>query len=108
MDSTSLRVSEGKMTLKLGGMERTPKIADGQVLGFNEKVVPAELECTALHTSQTDIEKVRNAKSVTLLIITDTGKKYTMREAFSIEPGEIKGGDGDYDLKFAGPPAIES
>lgn len=106
MDSETLRVSEGKLSLKFGGVERTPKIADGKVVGYNEKVVPAELKCTCLHGSQTDINKVRNAKSVTLVIQTDTGVTYTMREAFSKDPGEMKGAEGEYDIEFAGPPVV--
>lgn len=107
MDGQSLRTQDGAK-LELGGKERTEQYADGVLLGFSEKPVAASVTATMKHTSDTDLQKIADAKNVTLVLIADTGKRYTVRGAFSTKPPTLTGGEGEVEVEFKGQPAIES
>lgn len=100
----SLRSKDGAK-LKLGGKQRTPVIADGQLIGYAEKTVPAEIEATLVLTANTPLDALNNITDDVALFETDAGVVYTVRGVFSTEPPEITGGEGEVAVKYAGQPA---
>lgn len=102
-----LRTKEGAK-LKLGGMERTPIMANGRVAGYAEKAVPAELEATLAHAADTDVLEIGGWVDATLIFETDTNKKYLVKNAFTTETLELTAGEGDLSLKMAGEAAEEA
>lgn len=107
MDGESLRLKQKSGELDFGGFEREAVMADLEVVGPMQSAVPSKFTGTLVHTSQTDLAKLRDARDVTLIIQTDTGKQYTMRNAFLTKPPVVKAG-GDVDVEFAGKPAVET
>ena len=107
MDGLSLRSKEGAK-LSYGGKERTPQYADGVLVGPSAKPVAATVTASLVHCSDSDLQAIADAENVTILFETDTGKKYTVRAAFSTKPPELTGGEGEVAVEFAGQPAFES
>lgn len=107
MDGLSLKSKEGA-EIDIGGMNREAAIADGIVADFTEEPVPAQLTATLLHGAQSDLIKIRDATNVTIVFSSDTGVKYVMRGAWCSKPPKLKGGKGECDVEFQGPPAIQS
>ncbi len=104
IDGESIRSKEGA-SLEIGGFERTPIIADGQVIGYSEKPVPSLVVATLAHTSTTDLIAIRNMVDVTGVFETDTGTRYTIAGMFNTKPPKLTGGEGDVNVEFAGKPA---
>jgi hypothetical protein len=107
MNGRSLRSKPGA-TLSMGGFERTDQYADHELLGYSQKPIASSITATLAHTIQTDLQAIMDAVSVTLVFETDTGKKYTIRNAFCTKPPELSGDEGGVAIEFKGPPAIES
>lgn len=101
-----LRSKEGAK-LNFGGKERTA-VTGFEVYGYAEKVVPATVECTLAHDSDTNVEELRDIVGATLEFETDTGKTYLVKNAFVTKPPELTGGEGELSLEFSGEPAIEA
>lgn len=106
MNGRSLR-SDAKSTMSLGGKERDAKYADHDLLGFCEKPIAASLKGTLYHTAESDLQGLADARNVTITFETDTGRVYTIRNAFSTKPPELTGGDGEISIEFMGHAAIE-
>lgn len=106
MDGVSMR-SKDKGSIEMGGYERKPQYADGKLIGYTETPIAAKVECTSVHGSKTNVDKLHNAVSVSITCVTDTGKKYLVANAFSTRPGKLTGGEGDLSLEFVGDPAVE-
>lgn len=107
LDGRSIRTKKGA-TLKTGGIKRTPQFADGKLIGFTEEPVAAEVDCTIIHTATTDVTAVNDISDGTLLFECDSGPVYTIRGAFVTEPCEIKDGEGESKVMFAGQPAVQT
>lgn len=107
MDGLSLR-SDAKATLSLGGKERKDRYADHGLAGFSETPIAASIKATLLHTADSDLQAIADAKSVTLMFETDTGKRYTIRNAFSTKPPELAGDGGEISVEFMGQAAVET
>jgi len=105
VNGAMLRSKEGAK-LKVGGMERVAVVSNGKVIGYTEKAVPAEIDCTVAHTADTDLLAMSKFKDATVTFETDTGKTYTIPKAFTTEPCELSGGSGDVSLKMQGQAAI--
>jgi len=108
MDALSLQSKDGEASIEFGGKERTAVYADGTLLGPAEKAVAATVSSTLAHTSQTDMAKLSNAKNVTITVITDTGKRYVVRNAFATKPAKLSGSEGDVEVEFMGQPAQDA
>lgn len=105
MDGGTLRTKEGA-TINFGGVERTPQLADGRLIGYSEKPAPATISGTLAHTADTDVEALKNASNVTLVFQCDSGPGYLVREAFLTAPPELTGGEGDLSVEFTGQPSV--
>lgn len=107
MNGLSLR-SDAKATLNFGGKERKDRYADYGLIGYSETPKGAEIKANLVHTVQSDLQSINDATDVTLIFETDTGKRYTIRNAFSATPPELSGDGGEISVHFIGQPAIES
>jgi len=107
MNGRSLR-SETGATMHLGGKERTARYADHDLLGYSQKPIAAVVSGNLAHTAQTDLQAIADATDVTIIFETDTGVRYTMRNAFSTKPPELTGGEGQVSFEFNGKAMIQS
>lgn len=103
VDGLSLRMKDAE--LDTGGMERESVVADGRVVGYTEKPVPAKVKGTIVHGADSDLIALNNATDVTIVFSTDTGVDYTVRGGYSVKPCTLKSG-GDADAEFEGQPAF--
>lgn len=106
MNGLSLR-SDAKATLSLGGYERKDRYADHGLAGFSQTPIASSIKANLLHTAQSDLQSIMDAKDVTLIFETDTGKRYTISNAFCTKPPELTGSEGEVSVEFMGNPAIE-
>jgi len=102
-DGQSLRMKDAE--LDIGGMERETKFADGRRVGYIEKPTAAKVKGTLIHGSDTDLFKIRDAASVTITFVTDTGVTYTVRDACSTKPPTLKS-EGESEVEYEGEPAF--
>lgn len=96
--------SKSGASLVLGGYERTAQTGHS-LYGFSDSFVPAEMECVISDKAQTDLIEMANWMDATLTFETDTGKRYLVRGAATVEAIKLTGGDGDVALKMQGMPA---
>ena len=107
IDGRSIRSKAGAK-LNLGGFERNPQYADGQLIGFSKKPVSSSCTCTLVHTATSDVEALNNIEDNTLVFECDSGAVYTARGVFLTKPPEISDGDGEVSVEFMGQPAIQT
>lgn len=108
INGRSIRSQDGA-TLKLGGLNRTARMADGQIVGFSAMPVPSEITAELLHTSVSDLEAINNLADGTLTYETDSGVVYTISNAFCTTPPEVKGGESSsVSVTFQGKAALKS
>ena len=106
IDGASIRSKAGAK-LMMGGVERTPVFADGEMIGFSTKPVEATVSATLAHTSTSDIAALRDIDDSSLIFETDTGVKFSIRNAFLVKPPELTGGEGDVAVEFKGKAAVQ-
>lgn len=106
LDGVSIRSKAGAK-LMLGGFERTPQYADGVMVGYTEKPVHSQVDCTVMHDSQTDLDALSNVTSGTIRFECDSGPVYVISSVFSLKPAELTAGDGDVSVSYAGQPAVQ-
>lgn len=103
LDGLSLRMKDAE--IDLGGFDRESKFADSKRVGYTEKPVASMVKGTIIHGTDTDLFKVRDAVSVTITFVTDTGVTYTVRDAACSKPPVLKS-EGEADVEFGGEPAF--
>ena len=106
-DGTSLRTKEGA-TLSIGGKNREPEYASGQLIGFVEAPVGSTVSATLSHTAASDLRGLANGDSVTLIFQCDSGPQYVIRNAFLTEPPELAANGGGVTVNWTGQPADET
>jgi len=106
MNGKRLRSKEGA-ELDTGGKERTPIMANGVLVGYSEKGVPAMVTGTLVHMADTDVQEINNFTDGTVTFETDTGVTFIVNKAFTTKSCKITGGEGEMSVEFAGLPADE-
>lgn len=99
LENVALRTKKGAK-LNLGGEKRNADATDQGLVFYTAENVPAEVECTIVHMSDTDLIALRDAKNITVVFETDTGVVYTVSNAFLTEPPTLQ--NGECPVKFAG------
>lgn len=94
-----IRSKEGA-SLDIGGVKREAALSDAGVDGFTEAVAAPTVSCEVNHTADTSIDDFRNFKDGTLLFETDTGKVYTVSNAWCSNPPKLS--KGSLTLEFSG------
>lgn len=107
-DGLALESKDGEASLEFGGKERQAVYANGRLLGPSEKAICATVGSTLAHTAVTNMDALAKAKNITITFITDTGKRYVIRNAFATKPPKLSGDSGDIEVEYMGQPAVES
>ena len=103
VNGTRLRSKNGA-TLLLGGVTRAPEALDSGEVAFSESTAAPELSCNIALTRDTDIEALRNLTGATVVFESDTGKSWSIRDAFAVDAITV---GADVALKISGQPATE-
>lgn len=98
-----LRSKEGA-SLETGGIEREAAISDAGVDGYMEKITAPKVDCKISHTDQTRMSDIQ-AFTGTLTFETDTGRIYTLREAWNAKPPKLD--KGEITLEFQAVECLE-
>lgn len=98
-----LRSKEGA-SLDIGGAAREPVISDSGVDGFTEKVAVPKVDCKI---SLTDDIKLKDLQAFqgTLVFETDTGRVFTLQDAWRTNPPKLE--KGEVSLEFNAVECIE-
>lgn len=96
--------------LRLGGVERTPIMSGGRVVGYAEKDEPAVLTCSVSIGVGDSLAAIQRVLDATITYECDTGTTYMVAQAFCAKVLELQGSDGstgNVQLEFVGNPAQE-
>lgn len=97
--------SKEKAKLDMGGVERTAETSDAGVDGYSEKTAVPRIECKINHTADVSLQGFIDFKDGTVTFETDTGKVFTLSNAWCAKPPSITG--GEVDLVFEGTECLE-
>jgi hypothetical protein len=79
-------------SLDTGGVTRTPSISDAGVDGFMESISAPHVACKISHGANTSMADLQ-AFTGTLTFQTDSGRVYTLIEAFNTTPPKLEKGE---------------
>lgn len=99
IDGQQLRTENGAR-LNAGGFNRNPERHGGETYYMEEDVAPT-MECTVLHTAETNIIELSDITGATVIFEADTGQQYILRGAFTTEPVELDTSNGRATLRMA-------
>lgn len=91
--------------LNIGGAKRDAAISDAGVDGFREEITAPRVDCKVNHTPEISLQDFQNFKDGTLVFETDTGKTFTLINAWSSEPPDME--KGEITLVFMGAECLE-
>lgn len=100
LDGSELRSMPGAR-LSPGGVTREAVKGGGKIHGFKEEDMEPTLECTVAHTADLSLDSLAKTTAATISVVTDTGRQYTLREAWLSQPPELDAGNGSVALRFA-------
>ncbi|MDD9154940.1 phage tail tube protein [Aliivibrio sp. S4TY2] len=90
-------------TINFGGLKREPVMGDSGVLGHGEVFDGAPfIKVTIAHAKTTDEEAIRNFTGENLTLNTNSGKSYTLMNAWVGDPLELSVKDGQLEVTFYG------
>lgn len=98
-----LRSKEGA-SLNVGGAARTPAISDSGVDGFTESVTAPKVTCKISLTDDIKLKELQDFQG-TLIFETDTGRVYTLQDAWCASPPTLE--KGEVGLEFDAVECIE-
>ncbi|NRB68745.1 MAG: phage tail tube protein [Vibrio sp.] len=97
-----LPIKEGA-EIGFGNLKRTPVMGDDGVLGFSEEYSDAPfIKATIIHAKDTDEEAIANLVDENITLETNSGKTYTLKEAFSADPLSLNVKDGQLEILLNG------
>lgn len=102
LDAKILRSKEGA-SIQIGGIRRVTKMDDQRRTYYQETVIPAQVKATLIHTTDTDLEELRNSVGLVINFETDVGPNYMVRGAHYEEVGDLS--NGEVQITFGGDPA---
>lgn len=94
--------------LEMGGW-RKELVADaqGELYERETERVPSKVEVNHIDTATLSLATIRDAEAVSLVVMTDTGKIYTIERAVPEDPPRLNGGDGLASVVYIGTQAEE-
>jgi hypothetical protein len=104
LNGQRIRSKEGA-SLDTGGLKRDAQTSDAGVDGFSESVTAPTVDCRINHTAATSLTELHAFKG-TLTFETDTGRAYTLTNAWSSTPPKLE--KGEVTLQFQATECIES
>lgn len=99
-----LRSKEGA-SLDTGGTEREPVISDSGVDGFMEKETAPKVDCKVSLTDEVKLKDLQAFKDGTLVFETDTGRVFTLTNAWNAKPPKLE--KGEVTLEFGAVECLE-
>lgn len=99
-----LRSKEGAK-LEMGGIEREAVISDSGVDGFMEKHSAPKVECKISLTPDIRLADLQAFKDGTLIFETDTGRVFTLTDAWNAKPPTLE--KGEVSLEFGATQCVE-
>lgn len=99
-----LRSKEGA-SLETGGAERDAVVSDSGVDGFTEKEVAPKVDCKISLTSDIKLKDLQAFKDGTLVFETDTGRVFTLTNAWCAKPPKLE--KGEVTLEFGAVECLE-
>lgn len=97
LNGQRIRSKEGA-SLDIGGARRDPAVSDAGVDGYSEAVSVPRVECKVSHTAEMSLKQLQDFKDGTLVFETDTGKVFTLTQAWCAQPPRMA--KGEVDLVF--------
>ena len=95
-------------TLVLGGVERSPVMDNGRLVGFTEADFPSTLKCRISVGFGDSLALYQAIRGATVTFECDAGPVYVIREAAVRNVLTLEtSGPGNVDLELVGSPAIE-
>lgn len=104
LNGQRIRSKEGA-SLETGGAEREAQTSDAGVDGFSEKTAVPRVECKVNHTAETSLKSFQDFKDGTLTFETDTGKVFTLIDAWCAKPPKMT--KGEIELVFEAKECLE-
>ncbi|WP_023604304.1 phage tail tube protein [Aliivibrio logei] len=90
-------------TLNFGNLKREPVMGDSGVLGYSESYDSApSIKVTIAHMGTTDETAIKNFVGENLTLNLNSGKSYTLMDAWTSEPLELAIKEGQMDVLFVG------
>lgn len=90
-------------TIHFGGLKRSPVMGDNGLLGFTENhESPPSIKVTIAHAAATDEKAIQDFAGENLTLSLNSGKKYTLMDAWTSDPLELSIKDGQLDVLFVG------
>lgn len=99
-----LRSKEGA-SLETGGIERDAVVSDSGVDGYMEKHVAPKVECKLSLTADIRLTDLQAFADGTLVFETDTGRVYTLINAWNAKPPKLE--KGEISLEFGAQECLE-
>ena len=97
-----LPIKEGA-EIGFGNLKREPQVGDDGVLGYSESYEDApSIKCTIIHAKDTDEKNIAEFVDGTITVETDSGKVYTLKEAWTVETLTLNTKDGQLEVLFNG------
>lgn len=103
LNGQRLRSKEGS-SLETGGVEREAVVSDSGVDGFIEKIVAPKVDCKISLTSDIKLKDLQ-AFTGTLVFETDTGRVFTLTDAWNAKPPKLE--KGEVTLEFGAVECLE-
>lgn len=90
-------------TINFGNVKRDPVFGDEGVLGYSEAFDTApSIKVTIVHSVTTDEDALKNFSGENLTYNTNSGKSYTLMNAWTAAPLELSVKDGQLEILFYG------
>lgn len=98
-----LRSKEGA-SLDIGGVAREPVLSDSGVDGYTEKNTAPKVSCKISLTDDIKLKELQSFQG-TLIFETDTGRVFTLQQAWCANPPKLE--KGEVSLEFDATECIE-
>ncbi len=97
-----LPIKEGA-EIGFGYLKREPVMGDDGVLGHSEEYTDAPfIKCTIAHANSTDEEAIAAFVDESITLETNSGKVYTLTDAWAGEMGTLNTKEGQLEVTFYG------
>lgn len=104
INGTRMRSKEGAK-LNTGGAEREAATSDAGVDGYSERIAVPMVDFAINHSADTRLSELQAITAATLTFETDTGRIFTLKDAWCAKPPELV--KGEVTLQFMGTECIE-
>ena len=102
-----LPVLEGT-EVQFGNLKREAVLGDDGFLGHSEKYeTPAGIKCTLADTTELDKDTLRDLVGVNVLLQTNNGQAFLLKDAFVANPLALQVQDGKLEVEFQGSELIQ-